>query len=61
MVVECTLVSYLEKIENKQKKWLLVSTPYVIKVHNTDLFFKVLNRLADKNPEAVKDIFIKLL
>lgn len=50
------LASYLTEITDQQKEWLLLSAQYAERKYNADTLLEELDRLADKNCEAIKDI-----
>jgi len=55
------LAAFLTEISDEQKSWLMQSAPYVNDRYHDLYFLEYLNVLADKNPEAVADIYIKML
>jgi hypothetical protein len=52
---------FLTKIFVEQKGWLMQSAPYVNDRGHSLYFLESLDTLADKNPEAVADVYIKML
>ena len=55
------LAVFFEEINEKNKKWLLQSAPYVEKRWHSTFLLEYLNRLVEGNPQAVGEIVIAML
>jgi hypothetical protein len=55
------LSGLLREVSDREKDWLMQSAPYVIDNHNSFFFMEYLDRLCDKSPSAVAEVFIKML
>jgi hypothetical protein len=55
------LTLFLSDTSEEQRGWLLQASPYVDERHNSSFFLEYLDGLADRTPEAVAEIFLKML
>ena len=55
------LAIFLTEISSEQKAWLLQSAPYVDERYHSSFFLEYLDKLADKNPETIADVYLGML
>jgi hypothetical protein len=56
-----SLSCYVSYVEERERSLLIAVAPYVSVDHNADHFIEALEKLARENPEAVSDVFGRML